>query len=474
MLKNNKIGLLARAALLTPVLLSACATSAPSAATAPAVQPAPMPEADAKFYAFVKDFRVTALAAGITPDLYDRAMSGISRNARVEDANLTQPEFVKPVWNYLDTAVSPRRVADGQQQLAANGTMLANLQSRYGVPREILVAIWGIESNYGQAMGSFNMFEALATLAYDGPRVDYARKELLAALKMVQSEHLDPKQMTSSWAGAFGKTQLVPSSYLDHAVDGDGDGKRDLWASPADALASTAALLSQAEWHANEPCEYEVTLPKDFHYEDSDSANFKPMDYWRKVGVKTVLGAELPAGPDQGAIYLPAGARGPAFMLLHNFKVVLEIQQRGDLCAGGLLSRRPDRWRQCNRGRMAARRAADDARRTDCLPERSQNARLRSGQHRRRAGPSSARGVAGLSKRTGNSGGRFSDAGYATAHGTGYRGQTLGIGYLRIRCFLGIGCRARIAQMRREVRVNIERGHQRRAEQIGRDGMPFI
>ncbi len=324
LLRNNKIGLLARAALLTPVLLSACATSATVAAKAPAVTPAPMPEADAKFYAFVKDFRATAIAAGIAPDIYDRAMSGISRNPRVEDANLSQPEFVKPVWEYLDTAVSPLRVANGQQQLAANGTMLANLKSRYGVPSEILVAIWGIESNYGQQMGSFNMFEALATLAYDGPRVDYARHELLAALKMAQQENLDPKKMTSSWAGAFGNTQFVPSSFFDHAVDGDGDGKRDLWNSPADALASSAALLSQAEWHAGEPCEYEVTLPKDFHYEDSDSANFKPMDDWRKAGVKTALGAELPAGPDQGAIYLPAGARGPAFMVLHNFNVVLK------------------------------------------------------------------------------------------------------------------------------------------------------
>ena len=323
---KNNIGLrgLARAILLTPILLSACATGAPSAAKPPHVTPTPVPEADRKFQAFVTAFRDSAIAAGIAPDVYDRSMAGISRNPRVEELNLSQPEFVKPVWDYLDTAVSPKRVSDGKDQLAANGTMLANLQSLYGVPREILVSIWGIESNYGKAQGNFNMFEALATLAYDGPRQDYARKELIAAMKMEQQNHLDPRAMTSSWAGAFGNTQFVPSSYLDHAVDGDGDGKIDLWNSPADALASSAALMKHAEWHANEPCEYEVTLPKDFHYENADSANFRAMDDWRKQGVKTVLGADLPAGSDSGAIYLPAGSHGPAFMLLHNFNVVLK------------------------------------------------------------------------------------------------------------------------------------------------------
>jgi membrane-bound lytic murein transglycosylase B len=324
LLINFRLRGFARALLLAPFLLSACATGTPSEARAPAIRPQPMPEADAKFYAFVTDFRATALASGITPETYDRAMSGIARNARVEELNLSQPEFVKPVWDYLDTAVSPKRVTGGQQKMIDYDKMLAGLQARYGVPREILVAIWGIESNYGQLMGSFNMFEALATLAYDGPRVDYARRELLAALKMAQEEHLDPKAMTSSWAGAFGNTQFVPTSFFDHAIDGDGDGKRDLWSSPADALASTAALLAKAEWHNSEPCEYEVTLPKDFHYQDADSANFKPMDDWRKAGVKTALGRDLPQGPDQGAIYLPAGARGPAFMVLHNFNVVLK------------------------------------------------------------------------------------------------------------------------------------------------------
>ncbi|HUJ03725.1 MAG TPA: lytic murein transglycosylase [Rhizomicrobium sp.] len=338
LLRNIHWRAIARASLLTPVLLSACTTGAPGAAKATHVAeapvPAPLPDEDAKFYAFVKDFRQTAIDHGISAEVYDRSMAGISRNARVEELNLAQPEFIKPVWEYLDTAVSPLRVANGQQEMIDHDKMLEKLKVRYGVPREILVAIWGMESNYGQSMGNFNMFEALATLAYDGPRQEYARRELLAALKMEQEQHLDPKKMLSSWAGAFGNTQFVPSSFLDHAVDGDGDGRIDLWTSPADALASTAALMNKAEWHAGEPCEYEIRLPKDFAYADADSANFKPMEDWRKVGVRTALGAALPQGPGEGAIYLPAGSRGPAFMVLHNFNVVLKYNNAASYALG--------------------------------------------------------------------------------------------------------------------------------------------
>ena len=178
--------------------LAACATPAPvearhqerAAQNATPATPAAMSAADAKFAAFIRDFRATAIAAGIRPDIYDRSMAGITRNASVERANTSQPEFVKPVWSYLDSAVSDDRVSMGQQMEATYPGMLANLENRYGVSKDILVAIWGIESNYGQQMGNYNMFEALATLAYDGPRQDFARGELLDELKMEQEEGL--------------------------------------------------------------------------------------------------------------------------------------------------------------------------------------------------------------------------------------------------------------------------------------------
>ncbi|HEY5338550.1 MAG TPA: lytic murein transglycosylase [Rhizomicrobium sp.] len=277
-----------------------------------------------KFAAFVQNFRATALAAGIRADIYDASMAGIHRNPRVEDLNLQQPEFVKPIWSYLDGAVSDDRVSKGHEMLDGYPAMLSGLEGKYGVPKEILVAIWGIESNYGSAMGGFNMFEALATLAYDGPRQEFGRHELLAALKMEQEEGLQPSQMTSSWAGAFGHTQFEPSSFADHAVDGDGDGRRDLWHSPADALASTAALLANAGWARGERWGYEVVLPKGFAYDLADPDAMKTVSDWKALGVKTALGNDLPASASQGAIYLPAGYRGPAFMVFDNFRVVLK------------------------------------------------------------------------------------------------------------------------------------------------------
>jgi membrane-bound lytic murein transglycosylase B len=315
-------------------LATACATAAP--ATGPYIPPAYAPKvaaaqpavgadqaADAKFAAFVHDFRTTALAAGIKPETYDRSMAGITRNARVEQANLQQPEFVKPIWEYLDGAVSDKRVAMGAQLFAADTAMLDKLHTRFGVPPEYLVAIWGIESNYGEAMGHLNMFEALATLAYDGPRAEFGRKELIAAFKMEERENLDPKQMTSSWAGAFGQTQFVPSSFLANAVDGDGDGKIDLWHSPADALASTALLLANAGWKDAQPWGFEVTLPAGFDYADADIDTIKTVAEWKKMGVHKASG-EFPAGDRTASILIPAGAHGPAFMVFDNFRMVLK------------------------------------------------------------------------------------------------------------------------------------------------------
>src|SRR6185312_11215349 len=204
--------------------------------------------------------------AGIKPATYDLAMGRIARNQKVEDLNLNQPEFSRAIWSYLDSAVSDKRVTNGQAALAANLQTLSSIEAKYGVPKEVVVSVWGNESNYGQGTEPFNMFEALATLAYDGPRTDFARPELIAALKMMQQQHFAPEQMTSSWAGAFGQTQFVPSTFLAHAVDGDGDGTIDLWHSSADALASAANVLSDAGWQRGNKWGYEIALPQGFPY----------------------------------------------------------------------------------------------------------------------------------------------------------------------------------------------------------------
>jgi membrane-bound lytic murein transglycosylase B len=330
-------------ALCVAIFLSAAAGAPVHAA--PAVQNVPVPvaapEEEQRFYAFLRDFRAEALNAGIMPATYDRATANIHLNARVEELNEKQPEFVRPVWDYLAGAISDTRMARGRDQIVARADLFARLQNNYGVPPEILTAIWGLETGYGQNEGTFNIFEALATLAYDGPRVQYARRQFIAALKIADAEGRDPRTMTSSWAGAFGHTQFVPTTFLDNAVDGDGDGKRDVWNSPADALASAANYLKQSGWHPGESWGEEVRLPDGFPYEIADTDTKKPIAEWTNLGVRKISGEPLGDAADGAAIFLPAGYRGPAFLVRNNFNVILKYNASTSYAlAIGLLSDR--------------------------------------------------------------------------------------------------------------------------------------
>jgi membrane-bound lytic murein transglycosylase B len=279
---------------------------------------------DTKFDAFLAQARTNALAQGITAETFDSATAGIAPLPAILAMNANQPEFTKPVWGYLDTAVSARRIKDAQFMLTRYGEVLNKIAAQSGVPKEILVAVWGMESDYGADSGSFNLFAALATLAYDGPRASYARPEFLTALKIYQERHYPLSEMVGSWAGAFGQTQFTPSTFLKYAADGDGDGVIDLWRSPPDALASAARLLSEQGWVKGQPWGYEVMLPDGFLYEDADLENAKPVADWSVRGVKTATGEALPVSDTNAAIYLPAGARGPAFLVFPNFSVILK------------------------------------------------------------------------------------------------------------------------------------------------------
>jgi len=327
---NGRMQLLVKAALaalaLTLVATPPAEAKRPrrhNVAPAPVAPQPPGPQ-DIKFAQFIQDFRTTALAAGITPATYDLAMSGLHRAASIEGLNASQPEFVKPIWNYLDSAVSSTRVADGRRKLAENAGVLATIEAKYGVPAEILVSIWGNETDFGRGNGEFNIFQALATLAYDGPRAEFGKTELLNALKMLQQERLDPKQMTSSWAGAFGQLQMLPSTFLKSAVDGDGDGKRDLWNSSADALASAAVEVSTDGWERGHGWGYEVRLPPDFPYELANGDLLKTVTDWGRLGVRTIDNRVMPIDLEQATIIIPAGRRGPAFLTFNNFKVILK------------------------------------------------------------------------------------------------------------------------------------------------------
>ncbi len=278
------------------------------------------------FDSWVEDFRSRAVARGVSPEIFDRAFEGVRYNPKVIEADLYQPEFTRPIWEYLDRAVSKERIKNGRAALAAHRGNLARITEIYGVPPEILIAIWGIESAYGASFGTFNAIEALSTLGYNGRRPEFGEQELLAALTILRQEGLDPRTMISSWAGAMGHTQFIPTSYLYYAVDFNGDQKRDLWAEdPSDALASAANYLARNGWHPTDPWGIEVHLPEGFNYRLAVPGIRRPPATWREQGVTLTDGSPLPDWSDRakGSILAPAGEGGPIFLVLGNFRALL-------------------------------------------------------------------------------------------------------------------------------------------------------
>ena len=277
---------------------------------------------DQGFQQWVQGFRPRALAAGIRPQVFDAAFRGVHLNPEVLARDQNQGEFTKTIWDYLDSAVSPQRVADGQAALRKYGRVLGQIEARYGVDRHVVVAIWGIESNYGTRRGNMPLIQSLSTLAYDSRRGRFFEGQLIDALKIIQHGDVTPAAMTGSWAGAMGHTQFMPSSYLGYAVDFRGDGRRDIWSDdPTDALASTAAYLAHFGWQRGAPWGLEVTLPRGFDYTQSGHRVTKTVAQWAALGVRPARGARLPGdGPAQ--LLLPAGAQGAAFLVFRNFDVI--------------------------------------------------------------------------------------------------------------------------------------------------------
>ena len=272
------------------------------------------------FDAWVTGFRDRALAAGITAATFDAAMRGVVFDPKVVERDRNQNEFTKTIWDYLDTAVSEDRVARGVKALAAQRDLLDRIEAAYGVDKEIVVAIWGLESAYGTFRGDLPVIGSLATLAYDGRRGAYFEGELIAALKIIQGGHVS--DFRGSWAGASGHTQFMPTSWEKFAVDFDGDGRRDLWSDdPGDALASTAAYLRAQGWVKGALWGLEVRLPEGFDYDQTTEAVKKPVAAWAALGVVPAAGGTL---PDFGlaSVLLPGGARGAAFLIFSNFQVI--------------------------------------------------------------------------------------------------------------------------------------------------------
>ena len=271
---------------------------------------------------WIQSFRARALAAGISAATFTSAFQGVGYDADVIAKDKNQSEFTKTIWDYLETAVSAERVENGKAALRNNAKLLDRIEATYGVDKEIVVAVWGLESAYGTFRGSFPLIGSLATLAYDGRRGAFFEQQLIAALKIVQNGDVTPNKMTGSWAGAMGHTQFIPTSYLAYAVDFNGDGKRDIWSDdPADALASTAAYLAKSGWKKDEPWGIEIKLPPNYDYSVSGDRIKKPVAEWQALGVRTIKGADL---PDHGvaSVLLPAGVKGAYFLIFSNFQAI--------------------------------------------------------------------------------------------------------------------------------------------------------
>ncbi len=276
---------------------------------------------DAGFDAWILEFAPRARRQGVLVDVLNGALSGLRLDRDLIALDRNQAEFSKSLWDYLDGAVSASRIANGRAALRRYATVLDGIEARYGVDKEVVVAVWGLESSYGAIRGNTPVIRALATLAYDGRRGDFFEEQLIAALRIIQEGDITPGRMTGSWAGAMGHTQFMPTSYLDYAVDFRGDGKRDIWSDdPTDALASTAAYLAEFGWQRNRPWGVEVRLPQGFDYALTGGRARAVAD-WTRAGVRGLDGQPV---QNHGAaeILLPAGARGPAFMIFKNFRVI--------------------------------------------------------------------------------------------------------------------------------------------------------
>ncbi|SES05597.1 lytic murein transglycosylase [Tranquillimonas rosea] len=304
--------------------------AAPAVSDVSEVSPEPAPEdgnmrlstMNLDFRRWIDTFRGRALAQGVDPDTFDQSFEGVQYNTDVIQRDRNQSEFTKTIWEYLDSAVSESRVENGRAALDEYADTLDAIEARYGVEKEVVAAIWGLESAYGSYRGDTPIIEALATLAHDGRRGRFFEAQLVAALKIVQNGDTAPGNMTGSWAGAMGHTQFIPTSYLTYAVDFTGDGKRNVWSEdPTDALASTAAYLARFGWETGQPWGVEVQVPDSFDYTLASRDVTRQPSEWAEMGIVGMDGQPV-EDHGEASVLLPAGAEGAAFLIFDNFGVI--------------------------------------------------------------------------------------------------------------------------------------------------------
>jgi lytic murein transglycosylase len=280
--------------------------------------------AAAEFGSCIAGLWPEAVRRGITRANFERYSAGLMPDLGIMDLLDAQPEFTKSTWDYLDALVSDERIARGRELLAQYAPVFAAVERTYGVDRHIIAAIWGVESNYGTLGGDRSVIRSTATLACVGRRRDYFREEFLATLEILQRGDVAPDRLIGSWAGAFGPTQFMPTSFQRYAVDFDGDGRRDVVDSIPDVLASTANNLKMDGWASGQSWGYEVVLPANFDYLLADRSRQMTMRQWQSLGVRRAGEKPFPGVSDRAYLFVPAGARGPAFLMLQNFRVIMK------------------------------------------------------------------------------------------------------------------------------------------------------
>ncbi len=271
---------------------------------------------------FIRGLWPEAQAAGVSRNAFEAAFADYAPIQQVMDLTKKQPEFSQTVQAYIDRRVTDAQANKGRAMRGEWAQTLAGAQQRWGVQPEIVLAIWGMETNFGGYMGGNNTIHALATLTQNGYRESFFRKELVTALKIISDGHITPRAMTGSWAGAMGHTQFMPTSFMRYAVDYNGDGKKDIWNSVQDALGSTANYLNSFGWRPGETWGYEIKLPSNFDFATARTIERAPISQWQRMGITRVSGRDFPRSGDMARLYMPAGARGPAFLLLPNFDVI--------------------------------------------------------------------------------------------------------------------------------------------------------
>jgi len=265
-----------------------------------------------------------AARRGISRDSFERYTAGLTPDLRLMDLMDSQPEFTKAVWDYLDILVSDTRIARGREILAQYKPQFDAMERAYGVDRYIVASIWGIESNYGTQGGDRSVVNSTATLACVGRRQAYFKDEFLSALEILHRGDVSPEHLRGSWAGAFGGTQFMPTSFKRFAVDFDGDGRRDVVDNPADLIASTANNLKKDGWQSGQTWGYEVAVPRGFNYMLADRAKVMTLAQWQHLGVARPGGKPFPRANEKAYLLAPAGAEGPGFLMLQNFRVIMK------------------------------------------------------------------------------------------------------------------------------------------------------